>query len=481
MAVSPWKRLFQTFSTVRTGIFLLIILAIVSAAGTLILQRPMTSAEDMQRAYSPQTLRILDAVGLTDTFHAWWFAALLALVAISIVFVSIDRFPNAWKYYARPYRRAESHFRAALPTKTQIPIANAETALSATERVMKRFGLRPERIVENDEVSLYAEKSRFAVMAVYVVHASLLLIFLGGIIDATFGYRGFVALIPGDPATAQIDMGTKGGIKTLPFSIRADRAGRENYTGQFEGMPKKWWSDLTVVENGQETLHQQITVNDPLVYKGIRFYQSSYGPSGRVQKVLVGIGGKSDKQVQSVALNMNAPTTLPDGTSLTVLKFNPDAYRQDNGEVFQRSKNLQNPGAQIEMKLPNGKTQQFWLLWSEVADPGADSPFVFKMADLQMADETGLEVSHEPGQWLVWAGCVLMGAGLVISFYMLHVRYWVVPVIDKEGRLMLWIGGAANKNRESFESRFRNLTEAIEKELQSQPVPAAAELVPVGR
>ena len=34
-------------------------------------------------------------------------------------------------------------------------------------------------------------------MAVYVIHASLLLIFLGGIIDGVFGYSGFMMLQKG--------------------------------------------------------------------------------------------------------------------------------------------------------------------------------------------------------------------------------------------------------------------------------------------
>jgi cytochrome c biogenesis protein len=481
VAVSPWRRFVETLSAVRTGIFLLIITAIVSAAGTLILQRPMTSSEDMERAYSPQVLRVLDALKLTDVFHAWWFALLLSLVALSIIFVSIERFPKAWKYYSRPYRRTEPHFRAALPTKKQIPIRDAEAALSATERAMKKVGLRPERIVEHDEVSLYAEKSRFSVMAVYVVHMSLLLIFLGGIVDAVYGYKGYVSLIPGDPATRQIEAREGGGTRTLPFALRCDNAGREDYTGEFQGMPKKWWSDLTVVEDGKDVLHKQITVNEPLVYKGIRFYQSGFGPSNRVQNIVMAVGRKSDRQVNSVNVGMSAPTQLADGSTLTVLKFIPDAYRQENGEVFQRSKNLQNPGAQFELKTSDGKTQQFWAIWGDVADPGPNFPFAFQMADLKMANETGLQVSHEPGQWLVWAGCLIMGAGLVVSFYMLHVRIWAVPVVNKEGQLVLWVGGAANKSRESFEHRFQKLTETIEQELGTVIVAPQSELVPAGK
>ena len=34
---------------------------------------------------------------------------------------------------------------------------------------------------------------------------------------------------------------------------------------------------------------------------------------------------------------------------------------------------------------------------------------------------------------------------------------------------MLWIGGTANKNKDVFEDRFRELVEKIREELKSQP------------
>ena len=83
-----------------------------------------------------------------------------------------------------------------------------------------------------------------------------------------------------------------------------------------------------------------------------------------------------------------------------------------------------------------------------------------------MAYFTGLEVSHEPGQWSVWAGVVLMGLGLTVVFYFVHVRVWAAPVRDARGQLMLWIGGTANKNKDVFEQRFRKLVEQIDSELK---------------
>src|SRR5271166_1035549 len=271
------KRIHKMLANLRTGIVLLILVVIASALGTFILQRSATDADKLARAYSPEALRWLDRLGLTDVFHSWWFMTLLALVSLAIVFVSLDRFPNAWRFYARPYRKTDSHFRSALPTKVELPIRNAEAGLNAAERALKKLHWPIERISYRNEPSLYSERHRFSVMAVYVIHASLLLIFCGGIIDGIFGYSGFMALQRGQQFN-QIQLRT-GGKKQLPFSIKCYGAGQENYA---DGSPKKWWSKLAVVEGGKEIKNKEIVVNDPLVHEGLRFYQASFGPTGKL-------------------------------------------------------------------------------------------------------------------------------------------------------------------------------------------------------
>ena len=87
---SGFRKIWQTLSSVKTGVVLIILVVIFSAAGTVILQRPITEADDMQRAYSPAMLRFLDATGLTDVFHARWFVALMILVSLSIIAASVE-------------------------------------------------------------------------------------------------------------------------------------------------------------------------------------------------------------------------------------------------------------------------------------------------------------------------------------------------------------------------------------------------------
>src|SRR5208337_2427708 len=237
---SIWTKVHQTLASVRTGIILIIVVGVFSAVGTVILQRPTSEPEDMQRAYSPETLAWLDRLGLTDIFHAWWFLLLLCLFCLCLILVSVDRWPNSWKVYAKPVRFALPHFRATLPQTVKIAVTDEAGALSVAERVLSRFGFKPERVTEAGATGLYAEKQRFSVMAVYLVHLSLLCIFAGYIVDGIVGYRGNIQ-VPEGQALGQITLrDNRGGEskKTLPFLIRCDGAGEETYA---DGSPKKWW------------------------------------------------------------------------------------------------------------------------------------------------------------------------------------------------------------------------------------------------
>ena len=471
MALNHWTRkIWRTLSSIKTGVILLILVVIVSAAGTLILQRPMTEPDEMQRAYSPTVLRVLDAVGLTNVFHASWFLLMLSLVSISIVAASIDRFPNAWRYFSRPYKVTDEAFRRALALQKRIPISDEDFAIEAAERAFRRAGFRPQQTTRNGVFNLFAEKHRFSQMAVYVVHASLLLIFLGGIIDGVWGWRGYVALQRGQ-SVSQIGL-RDGGKKQLPFAIRCDGAGQENYK---DGSPKKWWSNLAVVKNGSDLERKQIVVNDPLVYGGVRFYQASYGSTGQMDKLLLTASRRDGQgKPQEIELSIGQTVQLDADTTVTLARFVPDYFVRD-GQVFTRSDSPENPAVQMFVQSnKSGKKVELWLPNITEVAHNQDSPYAFEARDLQMAYFTGLQVSHEPGQWAVWAGCLLMGFGLACAFYLVHTRIWAVPVRDANGRMELWFGGAANKNRDAFEQKFAALTKKIEEELKAERKEALA-------
>ena len=361
---SIFHKTWRTFASIESGVVLMILVVILSAVGTIILQRPVTRPEEMQSTYSPQVLWILDAAGLTDVFHSWWFLGLVFLVSLCILAASVDRLPSRWRYFSRPYKYPDEGFRRALQPQKMLALVNREIdqeageepVLAAAERALQSRGYNPERVLHRDQLGIFAERHRISELAVFIVHSSLLLIFFGTIVDGLWGWRGTLNLNEGQSSNI-VEM-RDGKMRTLPFSIRCESAGQENYA---DGTPKRWWSRLAVVKAGEDVDKKVIAVNDPLLYSGVRIYQSSYGTGGHF---------------------------------------------------------------------------------------------------------TGLEASYEPGEWGVWSGVVLMGVGLVLVFYLVHVRIWVVPVRDpKTGTLALWIGGSANRNRERLEKRFNDLVASIKDEL----------------
>src|SRR5947209_17931965 len=158
----------------------------------------------------------------------------MALFAACIVTVSVERWPNAWRFYARPYRRPDSHFRRGARNKREFPVFDGATALKAAETAFEHKGLTAQRIRDSNESSLFAERARFSVFAVYIVHASILLILAGGILDGLYGFKGYINLLSGT-STNQIEL-RDNSKRAMPFTLRCDGAGQENYA---DGTPKK--------------------------------------------------------------------------------------------------------------------------------------------------------------------------------------------------------------------------------------------------
>ena len=446
--------------------------------GTMILQRPMAREGQIEQVYAPQTARILNAVGLFDVFHAWWFILLLGLLGANITLASLERFPQAWRLFARPHMTADEWFVRQLPFRKEIPLGchKPAEALSIASQKLNDLGYPPKpKVLERG--TLYVEKHRAARLAPYVVHASLLFIFAGAIIDGLWGFKGFVNLTPGMRAQAIEPMTAPGAPHQLGFAVRCDGVGIEKYP---DGSPKQYWSQLAVEENGHEVARKKIFVNDPLTYKGVRFFQANYGSAGMPRRLVFEASwpdsGASKHPPQTFTLRPGEAARLDNqGTQVELAGFVPDFVLEGN-QIASRSDEPRNPAIQLTLTLPGGKQTREWVFPKapELAPP-AESGINFQLKDLEMEYMTGLQVAHEPGQNLIWGGCLLLTAGLMMALYMSHVRIWGIIARDRKGRPMLLLGGQPSKYRESFEMRFNELTTQLEAALSvSQPDVAQA-------
>jgi cytochrome c biogenesis protein len=436
----------------------------------MILQRPTAREGQIEQIYAPQTVRILNALGLFDVFHAWWFILLLGLLGANIALASLERFPQAWRLFARPHMTADEWFVRQLPFQKEILLGlHAPTeALSIASQRLSDLGYPAEpKVLERG--TLYVERHRTARLAPYVVHASLLFIFAGAMIDGLWGFRGFVSLTPGARTQSVEPMTGPGAPHRLGFTLRCDGVGIEKYP---DGSPKQYWSQLTVEENGREVTRKTIFVNDPLTYKGVRFFQASYGSAGTPHKLVFEASwadtGGSKHPSQTFTLRPGEPARLDDqGTAVELADFIPDFVLQGN-QIASRSDEPRNPAIQLAVALPGGKQAPVWIFPKapEMVPPN-ESGINFQLRNLEMEYMTGLQVAHEPGQNLIWGGCLVLTAGLLMALYMSHVRIWGVVGRDRKGRPALLLGGQPSKYRESFERRFNELAGELEVALSS--------------
>ncbi len=164
-------------------------------------------------------------------------------------------------------------------------------------------------------------------------------------------------------------------------------------------------------------------VNDPFVYKGIRIYQSSMGQSSTPRTLTFTATPAKGGEAAEVEVPLKGKAVLADGESLSVLRWVPDYYVQDN-EVYKKSDDADNPAVQLGLTNAQGETKKLWILYSQLnSTKGQDAPYEFAIKSATWEKFTGLEVSHQPGQFGVWIGVVLMAFGLLIAFYTQHVAH----------------------------------------------------------
>ena len=446
-------------SSVKFGIALMIALTVVIILGTLIVQAPMAEPGQIEQLYAPQTRQILEGLGLFDVFHSSWFIALLGLLCLNITFASIDRFPGTWEYLRHPQRELDEDSIDALPLNAVHSHKSSKLQLEEkVRRLLQSRGFQTSQSSPTSRTVIFGEKGKYSRLAVYIVHASLLLIFLGAMIDSIFGFRAYLSLTEGESSN-QVELRGKNSFVRLPFQIRCNAAGVEHYA---DGTPKKWWSDLVIVQNGHEVSSKHILVNDPMDDGGIRIFQSSFGSSGNPREFVLTL--KDQPGAAPLSVKLRPGETLPVkeyGLALRALQLIPD-FAMHGSEIHSHSNEPNNPALQVEVTGSGGAQWKTWI-FQKMPDLHASEamPYHIRFESVRMSHFTGLQIAKQPGQNIIWVGCFLMVAGLLVSFYFSHQRVWALVRVNEKGESVLRLGGSANKNKLDFEKKFRVLEQSL--------------------
>jgi len=332
--------------------------------------------------------------------------------------------------------------------KVQMMSKAANKAAEEIQSLLKkRFG-NPMRIETESAITLFSEKGKFSRLGVYITHLSLLIILIGGLMGSLYGFKGHVEILEGE-AVNQIFLKARDEevSKPIDFSVRCDDFNITYYDfpGRKEKHVKEYTSALTILEDGKEVLKKTVQVNHPLHYKGLAFYQSSYGT---LHDVTLGIQWKNKKEKQLLKTLEGEMVSIPNSDSrIQLLKYVPQVH--NFGE-----------GVQLVLFKPNQEPRVFWVLKDlPKFDPQNNNDFILTFEGVTSKEYTGLQVAKDPGVWIVWIGSGLMIFGLIVSFFFSHQRVWIR--IPKSSDKEIILAGSANKNRVGFEKTFGHLIEGV--------------------
>jgi len=434
------------FASVKLALATLIVLAAISIIGTIIKQGQEPSYYVQQ--YGPNLARFMDALDITNMYRSWWFVSLLCLFAVNLVVCSIERLPRVWNLITRDNLSVDlQQLEKKSFTHRSATTLSSAAAAEKMQRIMHRAGWDKSRRQERETaILLFSQKGTWSRLGVYVVHLSILIILTGAITGTLFGLKAYVYL-PEGRSTNKVFLQRDKQPVPLGFELRCDRYERTYYPN---GMIKQYRIDLTVFDMDRQTpIKKSVIVNDPLSYRGFTFYQAESYP---MEEYLVVIEDPSTGLEQGFRAPAEQEVTWKEtGASFRI----EDVKRDRDGTALQ---------AKIRFKASAASEPSVIRMKDNGNATIRQSGKVFTLSFRQLFS-TLLLVIKDPGILIVYFGCLLMIIGLAIVFFLSHRRMWIriTPNVKEQGSLIL-MSGTCNKNKPSFERKFKELVDLLEKE-----------------
>ncbi len=296
----------------RFAVSLLVFICVASLIGTVVQQnQPANTYIDQ---FGPFWYALLDKFSIWHIYNSWWFLLIMAFLVISTTLCLIRNSPKfikdaqSFREYVRAGSLKSFHHR--------VEARNAATVGENQERMQQwlrsqgyQYKVRP----EGESVMIAAKKGGANRLGYIFAHAAIVVICIGGLLDSELPVRLQVWLAGKQPITENmlisevpasgrlsaanpsfranmlvpegsqsssgiisVDDGVL--VQPLPFTLKLNKFLVEYYS---TGMPSSFKSEVQVTdpETGK-SFDQTIEVNEPLRYKGVTVYQSSFDDGG---------------------------------------------------------------------------------------------------------------------------------------------------------------------------------------------------------
>ena len=497
-------------TSMRTALFLLLLLAVAAVPGSLFPQRPANPAVVTQYLKdNPDTGPWLDRLQLFDVYSSVWFSAIYLLLFISLIGCVI---PRARAHYramrSKPPRTPKRLSRLPEYGTLAVPASSGLTAAAAVKeaaQLLRKRGYRVDvRDLDTDRPSVGAERGFAKEIGNLVFHTALIGVLICIAIGGLFGYTGQKIVVEGESFVNTLvgyDSFTPGTSFTedqlAPYSLTLDefnvRFDRESPTHY--GQPLDFEASVTVKDSPDAAEHAEtLKVNAPLTIGGSRVYLvgNGYAPVVTVRDgdgniALQGpvVSVPSDGMYTSLMV-IKAPDAKPDQLGFVGF-FLPTAMLDEQGVSFSGDPDPINPQLNLnayygDLGLDDGVPSNVYVLdtedLTEINSRNLDAGGIVLGVNetYELPEGKGsisfdgikryaaLDIHYDPAKIWVLIFATLSLTGLAASLFLARRRIWVRTGTHADGRIMVEYGLLARGEDQRLASEATAVRELLERQ-----------------
>ncbi|MBF4620963.1 cytochrome c biogenesis protein ResB [Clavibacter sp. VKM Ac-2542] len=493
-----WRQL----TSMRTALFLLLLLAFAAIPGSLVPQRSSDPNGVTQfRADNPDLYPVLDKLQVFDTYSSVWFSSIYLLLFISLIGCVVPRA----KHHFDALRQAPPKTPARLSrlagyttrTTTADPVDAIRQARALLKRQRYRTVLVDDASAAGGVLSVSAERGYLRETGNLVFHSALVGILITVGIGGGFGYSGQKVLVEGQSfvnTLSTFDSFNPGRFfddsSLTPYRVKLNalHVQYEQQNPNAIGQPLDFTADVTADVPGGQPQEREVKVNDPLAIGGTDMYLlgNGYAPHVTVRDPAGTVVYSADVPFlpQDAKLTSLGVVKVPDGLreQVGMLGFFYPTQGAEKAPFFSSYPDLDNPLLTLNVytgdlgidggvptsvytldtgnltQLTGGKTG----VQSIELAPGQtmDLPDGLGSVSLDSVPRfVSFDVHHDPTQRWVLLFAILVLGGLLTSLFVPRRRVWVKAVPQADGSTTLEYAGLARGEDPTLEAAVAALAD----------------------
>ncbi|MDR6998594.1 cytochrome c biogenesis protein ResB [Neobacillus niacini] len=453
-------KIWNFFSSVKVGVWLIVITLIASAVGTIFPQEMyipqiMPAEEYYQQEYGWMG-KLYYQLGFNDLYGSWWYLLLIAMIGISLIICSLDRVVPLYKALkAQNVTRHEDFLK-----RQRVFGVNTSVNVDDLAKVKEHLKARRYHIREENG-DLLAEKGRFSRWGPYVNHVGLIIFLIGAMLRFVPGMYIDKSLWIREGETAVIpETDGKYYLKNEKFILQLYNKDKDKKFDQalnrVNQVAKNYQSNVVLYERVGENIPGEkpklkkvkeygIRVNEPLSFNGYSVYQVDY-KLDELQSMSFALTNKATgKSYGDLKINLYNPKPVYDlgnGYSVKILSYFPDFEFEKGGEPTTKSRVPNNPAFVFRMITPDKpKGETSFVAIRQNIEPFGNNKYKMTFKGIETKNVSGLTVRKDLTLWAIILGGIVFMIGVIQGAYWNHRRIWIQ---HKNGEV--WVAAHTNKN-----------------------------------